>query len=84
MMGPHEQVIAKADHKIKAALQENNNDQCLLGLMMDDIEQIKKTMNSLNAGQMNKLCDKYKNFRYYMHLFNNLAEHVARQQCELA
>jgi hypothetical protein len=80
MIDLHEQVIAKADHKIKAALQENNNDQYLLGLMLDDIEQIKKAMNSFNAGQMNKLYDKYENFRYYMHLLNNLAEFAARQQ----
>lgn len=43
MLDSHEQIIAKADYKIKAALQAKNNDQYLLGLMLDDIEQNKKT-----------------------------------------
>jgi hypothetical protein len=81
MMLQHEEIIANADRKIRSALEKNNNnDQYLLGIMLDDMQQIKKVMDTLSTEQMDKFCDKYENFRHYMRLLNKLAEFVATER----
>jgi hypothetical protein len=77
----YEEIIANADRKIKLALQENNNnDQYLLGIMLDDLPQIKKVMDALSTEQMAGFCDKYENFKHYMQLLDKLAKFVATER----
>jgi len=75
----YEQIIKTVDSKIKLLLQDNNDDQYLLASMLDDMPQIKTVIDNLERYQMDKLCQKYENFHYYMKVLEKLAEFVAKQ-----
>jgi len=75
----YEKIIEGVDRKIKLILQDSNDDQYLLASMLDDMSQIKTVIDNLERYQMDRLCQKYENFRHYMKVLEKLAEFVAKQ-----
>jgi hypothetical protein len=70
--------IIDFDKRMKVHIANNSSDEMILASMFEEMPKIKKIMDNSNPEEMNKLCEEYDGFYYYMKLLENLATGISK------
>jgi hypothetical protein len=69
--------IIDFDKRMKTYIANKSSDEVILASMLEEMPKIKNIMDNSSTEEMNKLCEEYDGFYYYMKLLENLATGIS-------